>query len=356
MHQRNGNEQSPPLSTYINMPKPLISIVNSSTFGKHFPEHLATLKKFADIKHITVPADIDADSLAEQIKDSDGIIASVTPKFPRRTLEQCTKLIVLSRHGIGCDNVDLHAATELGIAISRVKGLVERESVAEYAIALLMSASRLLVQGALAVRNNDWASRYKMVGTELHGKTIGIIGLGNIGSRSAEILSKGFGANIIATDPYINQERFKQYHVKEVTLDELIASSVAILFHCPLTPETLRMISREQINRMQKGTIIVNTCRGELVNEDDLYTSLKTGHLGVYATDVVEGEPIDNNHRLAQLENVIITPHLGGYSWESLHGMGQTCVDDMVAVFQNNSLPGEIANREILNNIYRRWH
>jgi phosphoglycerate dehydrogenase-like enzyme len=322
------------------MSKLLISIVNSSTFGKHFTEHISTLEKFADIRHVTVPADIDGDALAEKIKDSDGIIASVTPRFPRKTLEQCTKLKLLVRHGIGCDNVDLEAATELGIPVSRVKGIVEREAVAEYAVALLMAASRQLPQGSRAVRNSEWASRSRMVGMEMLGKTIGIIGLGNIGSRSAEILSKGFNANIIAADPYIDKERFKQFNAKEVGLEELISSSNAILFHCPLTAETKRMLGSAQFAAMQKGAVLVNTCRGELVDEDALYHALQQGPMGAYATDVVEGEPIDGNHRLAKLDNVIITPHLGGYSWESLHGMGQTCVDDMVSVFQNNGTAG----------------
>lgn len=331
------------------MSRPLISIVNSSTFGKHFTEHISTLEQFADLRHVTVPADIDGDALAEKIKDSDGIIASVTPKFPRKTLEQCTKLRLLVRHGIGCDNVDLVAATELGIPVSRVKGIVEREAVAEYAIALLMAGSRLLPQGAQAVKNSEWATRSKMVGMELLGKTIGIIGLGNIGSRSAEILSNGFNAKVIATDPYIAKERFAQFNATEVSLEELIKSANAILFHCPLTDETKRMLGKEQFASMKKGAVLVNTCRGELIDEDALCDALKNGPLGAYASDVVEGEPIDGNHRLAKIDNAIITPHLGGYSWESLHGMGQTCVDDSVAVFQNNGVPGELANPEVLN-------
>jgi len=332
------------------MNRPLISIVNSSTFGKHFTEHISTLEKFADIQHVTVPADIEGDALAEKVKDSDGIIASVTPRFPRKTLEKCTKLKLLVRHGIGCDNVDLVAATELGIPVSRVKGIVEREAVAEYAIALLMAGSRLLPQGSQAVKNSQWATRSRMVGMELLGKTIGIIGLGNIGSRSAEILSNGFNANVIAADPYIDKARFKQFNAREVGLEELIRSSSAILFHCPLTDETKRMIGKAQFAAMQKGAVLVNTCRGELVDEDALYAALQSGPLGAYASDVVEGEPVDGNHRLVKLDNVIITPHLGGYSWESLHGMGQTCVDDMVAVFQNNGIAGELANPEVLSN------
>jgi phosphoglycerate dehydrogenase-like enzyme len=332
------------------MSRPLISIVNSSTFGKHFTDHISTLEAFADIQHVTVPSDIDGDALAEKIKDSDGIIASVTPRFPRKTLEQCTKLKLLARHGIGCDNVDLEAATELGIQVSRVKGIVEREAVAEYAIALLMAGSRQLPQGVQAVKGSNWASRSRMVGMELLGKTIGIIGLGNIGSRSAEILSNGFNANVIAVDPYIAKERFKQFNATEVTLDELISRANGILFHCPLTDETKRMLGRAQFAAMQKNAVLVNTCRGELVDEDALYEALQNGPLGAYATDVVEGEPIDGNHRLAKLDNAIITPHLGGYSWESLHGMGQTCVDDTVSVFQNNGIAGELANPEVLKN------
>ena len=330
------------------MNRPLISIVNSSTFGKHFKEHIATLESFADIQHVTVPADIEADALAEKIKDSDGIIASVTPRFPRKTLEQCTKLRLLARHGIGCDNVDLVAATELGIQVSRVKGIVEREAVAEYAVALLLAASRLIPHGSQAVKNSDWSSRSRMVGMELKGKTIGIIGLGNIGSRSAEILSNGFNANIIAADPYIAKERFNQFNATEVNLEELIKRSNAILFHCPLTAETKRMLGKDQFAAMQKGAVLVNTCRGELVDEDALFDALKKGPLGSYATDVVEAEPIDGNHRLAKLDNALITPHLGGYSWESLHGMGQTCVDDTVSVIQKNGIAGELANPEVL--------
>lgn len=338
------------------MSRPLISIVNSSTFGKHFKDHLKAIEEFADVQHVTVPSNIDPDTLAEKIKNADGIIASITPKFTRKTLEQCKKLVILVRHGIGCDNVDIQSATELGIMVSRVKGLVEREAVAEYAVALLIAASRLVPQGSQAVKNSQWTERYRMIGMELKGKTIGIIGLGNIGSRSAEILANGFKANVIAVDPYIDKERFNQFNAKEVSLKELISSSYAILFHCPLTAETKRMFGEKQFADMQKKPVLVNTCRGELIDENALYNALNNGLLGAYATDVVEGEPIDGNHRLAKLDNVIITPHLGGYSWESLHGMGQTCVDDVISVFQKGGIAGELANPEVLQKEYRKWH
>ena len=337
------------------MQKPHISILNSSTFGKHFTDHISTLESFATLERIDVPADIDPKSLADRIKHSHGIIASVTPRFSRETLEQCDHLIHIARHGIGCDNVDLQSATEFGIGVSRVKGIIEREAVAEYAVGLLLSAARLVPQGRQLVQQSNWAGRSKMVGMELKGKTIGIIGLGNIGSRTAEILSNGFGANVVASDPYIAEERFEQFKARKVSLQELIKTSKAILFHCPLTTETKQMLEKTEFETMQPGTILINTCRGELVNEDDLFYALQNGTLGAYATDVVEDEPINGEHRLVKLDNVIITPHLGGYSWESLEGMGKTCVDDMVAIFTKGEMAGELANPEILSTNYRKW-
>lgn len=158
----------------------------------------------------------------------------------------------------------------------------------------------------------------------------------------------------MASDPYIAKEKFAEFGAKEVPLDELIRESSAILFHCPATDETKRMLGEAQFASMKKGVVLVNTCRGELVDEDALCKALENGTLGAYATDVVEGEPIDGNHRLTKLDNAIITPHLGGYSWESLHGMGQTCVDDSVSVFQKNGIPGTMANPEVLQKENRR--
>lgn len=337
------------------MRRPLIIIINSSTFGKHFSAHIRRLESFATVEHLTVPAGIGAADLAARIRHADGIIASVTPKFPRHTLEQCTRLVHLVRHGIGCDNVDLEAATDLGIGVSRVKGLVEREAVAEYAVGLLIAAARKIPQGRSAVQQDHWAGRSAFIGMELSGKTVGIIGLGNIGSRSAEILHKGFNARIIASDPYITNERFQQFNATPVSLPQLLKDSDAVLFHCPLTPETQRMLGPAEFALLKPGSILVNTCRGELVEEDALYDALLNGPLGAYATDVVEGEPIDSSHRLTQLDNTIITPHLGGYSWESLEGMGLTCVEDMEAVFVHRSPAGELANPAILEKQFRQW-
>jgi len=337
------------------MKKPLIAIVNSSTFGKHFSDHIETLKSFADLKRVDVPITVSNEELISQLQGVNGIIASVTPKFPRPVLEALTDLVLLVRHGIGCDNVDLEAATELGILVSRVQGIVERNAVSEHAISLLMSAARYIPNGCQSVRNSAWSDRGHYIGLELGSKTIGIIGLGNIGSKSSEILSRGFNARVLACDPYITDQRFKEFGAIKSDLEPLLRESDAVLFHCPLTPETERMIGKSRFSMMKRGAILVNTCRGELIDEDASVEALKSKQLGYYATDVVEKEPIDGNHRLAKLDNVIITPHLGGYTWESLRGMGQTGVDDSVNVFQKKLLPGQLANEQVLDREYRRW-
>ena len=152
---------------------------------------------------------------------------------------------------------------------------------------------------------------------------------------------------MIACDPYVSAEEIAARHASKVDLDTLLADSQIISLHCPLTAETSRMLGAEQIARMRPGVILVNTCRGEIYNQADLIAALESGKVGGYATDVVEGEPIDANHVLLKTPNVIITPHLGGYSVVSLRGMGQTMVEDMRRVFVEGAFPGVIANPQI---------
>jgi phosphoglycerate dehydrogenase-like enzyme len=336
--------------------KPDIVILNSSSFGKHHPDQIRRLEEFAKLRRVNVPADISAKELTAALGNPDGIIASVTPRIPGQTLQALTKLTLLARHGIGCDNVDLKAATELGIPVAKVEGIVERDAVAELALALILSAARYLQPGAIAVKESRWQDRSQFIGIELRNKRIGLIGLGNIGSRVAEILSRGFNSEVVACDPYLPQEAFSERCARSVSLDELLQSSDVISFHCPLKEDTRRMLGRDRFRLIKPGAILINTCRGELLEEEILVDALKSGQLRAYGTDVVEGEPIDGSHRLLKLPNVIVLPHLGGYSVESLRGMGETMVNDCIRVFQKGEPPALLANPEVLNKGLRRWH
>jgi phosphoglycerate dehydrogenase-like enzyme len=330
------------------MSKVTIAIVNSSSFGVSFPEHLRTLEQFADLVRIDIPNDAPASVFHEKLAKVDGIIASVTPVYTREVLLGLPKLQAIARHGVGCDNVDLATCTELGIAVSRVAPQVERESVAQMALGLMDAASRQIVEGSRLVKAGEWAKRAKLpLGVDFNGATIGIIGIGAIGGTVARILTLGYQAKVIAYDPYVSAEEVAKRHARKVSFDELLKESAIITLHCPLTSETSRMLKGKELAAMNKGTILVNTCRGEIFNQADLIAALESGQVGGYATDVVEGEPIGADHVLLKTKNVIVTPHLGGYSVVSLRGMGATMVDDMQRIFVDNKYPGVIANDKI---------
>ena len=337
------------------MPKPKIAIVNSSSFGKHFPQHLERLKSMAEVARIDVPIDIETKALAAELQGIHGIIASVTPFFPRAVLERTPELVLIARHGIGCDNVDLEAASSLGILVSRVEGVIEREAVAEHAVTLLLSVGRFIHRGYNSVRESRWQDRALYLGIELRNKRIGLLGIGNIGSRVAEILTLGFHAEVVACDPFLTNEEIRRRHAAPLSLNELLASSDVVSFHCPVNKHTKRMLNRDTFRTMKAGAILINTCRGELLDEDALVDSLRSGHLRAYGADVVEGEPIDGEHRLLSIPNVLIVPHLAGYTDESLFGMGETMVQDVINVFVARKPPGILANPEVIEREYRRW-
>ena len=326
--------------------KSVIAIVNSSSFGISYPEHLKELEKFADLVRVEIPKGALASVFHEKLSSADGIIASVTPMYTREVLLGLPKLQLLARHGVGCDNVDLATCTELGIAVSKVGPQIERESVAQMALGLMDASARRIVEGSAVVKAGEWSKRAKLsLGVDFNGATIGLVGIGAIGSTVSRILSLGYQANVIAYDPYVTAEEIRARHATKVSFDELLAQSCIISLHCPLTSETSRMFGAKQLDAMNDQTILVNTCRGEIFNQADLINALNSGKLAGYASDVVEGEPIGADHILLSTKNVIITPHLGGYSVVSLRGMGQTMVDDMRRVFVEKSFPGIVANQ-----------
>ena len=332
----------------MNRKKICIAIVNSSSFGVSFPEHLKTLEAFADLIRIDIANDAPASVFHEKLAGADGIIASVTPVYTREVLLGLPKLQVLARHGVGCDNVDLSTCTELGIPVCKVGPEVERESVAQMALGLMNAASRQIVEGSTLVRAGQWAKRAKLpLGVDFNRATIGIVGIGAIGKTVARILTLGYQANVLAYDPYVSADEVAARHATKVGFDELLEKCVAISLHCPLTSETSRMFTGKELAAMKDGTIIVNTCRGEIFNQADLIAALDSGKIGGYATDVVEGEPIGADHVLLKARNAIVTPHLGGYSLVSLRGMGATMVSDMRRVFVDNKFPEVIANPAI---------
>ena len=319
-----------------------IAIVNSKSFGK-YTDALKQLREIGEVSCIEVSKEISGKDLAKKLEGYHFIIASVTPYYSKEFFENNKDVVMIIRHGIGVDNVDLKAAEEHGVIVARVPGWREREAVAEHTVALLLSALRMIPQAYFAVKQGRWSDRAKFIGKELNNMTVGIVGLGNIGSRVAEILSKGFGAKIIVYDPYIPKDKVEKLGYKYVrSLKELFSVCDAVSLHAVLTPETYHMINREILSEAKKGIIIINTARGELIDGEALTEAIEKGIVAAVAMDVVEGEPIDSSHPFLRYKNIIITPHIAAYTWEALKGMDEAMVEAIKNYLEGKPIDGVV--------------
>ncbi|PIN70632.1 hypothetical protein COV94_01450 [Candidatus Woesearchaeota archaeon CG11_big_fil_rev_8_21_14_0_20_57_5] len=229
---------------------------------------------------------------------------------------------LLCRAGIGVDNIDLDAATALGIAVINTAE-ASTQSVAELAIGLMIAAARNVASQDRAIRIGAWK---RQEGMELSGKTLGIIGLGRIGSRVA-MLGKALGMHVVAHDPYIRDDRFAEFGAEKSTLEDTLGRADVVSLHTPLTPETERMMNKARLGIMKQGSILINTARGPMVDDEALCDALDSGHLAGAALDVFPEEPYKG--RLLSNESVIMTPHIGGSTSESLERIGMRLVEQI---------------------------
>jgi phosphoglycerate dehydrogenase-like enzyme len=324
-----------------------IAIVNSSSFGRIFPEHMERLKKLGEVDRFDLSKDMGGKELAQKLMGYSIIIASVTPLYNKEFFDYKDKTLLIARHGIGYNNIDIEAATKKGTFVTKVDAVVERESVAENAVALLMTVIRQTALASAKAKEGKWAERAKFMGYEIKDKTVGVIGFGNIGSRVGEILKNGFNAKLIAYDPYLTREEIEKRGAQSVSLEELLKNSDIISLNALLNENSYHMMSEKSFALMKKGVFIVNAARGGLIDEKSLIKALDEGIIGGLGLDVVEGEPIDENHPLFAYKNVVITPHTSAYTYECLKGMGDKVVDDAEKVAKNEN-PNNVVNKELL--------
>lgn len=241
-------------------------------------------------------------------------------------------LRVLSRYGVGCDSIDCAAAARRGITVCNTPG-ANTVSVADLAMGLILCAVRQIPYHDLHTRRGEWRRFYPTC--ELEGKTLGIIGFGTIGKQVAR-RAFGFGMDIQANDVCFDQEAAALYHVKEVSLDEFLATSDVVSLHAPGSPETYHLINADTLRKMKRGAYLVNTARGSLIDEEALYEALTSGQLTGAGLDVYSREPIKESP-LFELENVVLTPHQGAATVEASRNMGRMAVENAYAVL--NGLP-----------------
>ncbi|OIN98519.1 hydroxyacid dehydrogenase [Candidatus Desantisbacteria bacterium CG_4_10_14_0_8_um_filter_48_22] len=325
-----------------------IAVVNSDTFGKYFPEHLERLSKIGKTEKIRVDRGISGMELAKKLAGFNIVIASISPVFSPEFFKNNEDIILISRHGVGCDNIDGDSATGAGVVVTKVPGNFEEDSVAEHAVALLFDVARKICPAASAVKNGKWSDRAKFLGIEITGKKVGIIGLGEIGTRFAEIMKKGFGTEILAYDPKLGPEEIRKRGAEPVYLEQLVKEADIISLHCPLTDETRGILGEKEFAGMKQGVIIINTARGGLIDEKALAKYLGSGKVSGAGLDVVENEPADAKHPLLKYENVVLVPHIAAYTVESLKKMGDKVVEDAEKAARKE-IPDGVVNTDVLN-------
>ena len=290
------------------------------------------LSKYMEVEWIReVPSEKD---LIKFIPGYDILVMRVDPPITREVIDAADKLKVIAVGAVGTNHIDMNYATEKGIKVFNSPGL-NVDSVAELTIGCLISILRQIIIANNHVKNEKRWNKYLFMGHELAGKTIGIIGYGRIGQRVGQ-LAKAFRMNVIAYDPYVTVEQGSQLNAKMVTFQELIKESDFITIHLPLTPETKNMISYEQIEMLKDGCVIVNMGRGGIVDEEAIMQALKNGKIGGMATDVMAGELDGNNSKdimidspLFEFNNFIVTPHIGGQTYEAQKRIGDFVVENI---------------------------
>jgi len=259
----------------------------------------------------------------------DGYIAGLDG-IDADALKTADRLKVIARYGVGVDNVDLPAAREKGIVITNTPG-ANSVSVAELALGLMLALARQIPEAVQAVHQGKWP---RSAGLSLEGKTIGILGLGAIGKQLARRLA-GFDCRVLAFDPCADAAFARDNHVELLTMDAAIEQSDFISLHLPLSAETRCLVNDDFLNKMKKGSFLVNTSRGEVIDEDALLRALQSGHLKGAALDAFTIEPPDPKNPLLALPQVIVTPHLGAQTDGATSNMGWLAMKDCLAVLRN---------------------
>jgi|CXWL01.1.fsa_nt_gi phosphoglycerate dehydrogenase-like enzyme len=286
-------------------------------------------------------------ALIDELRGIDATIAGSEGYTPN-VLAASPTLRVIARAGVGYDGVNVPAATACDIPVT-ITPTANREAVAEMTLALMFACSRMIVSNDRQVRAGKWPRRLPMAS---RGKTIGLFGLGRIGSTMA-FRAAALGMRVLATEKYPNPEFVRSQKIELVDLDQLLAESDIVSVHAPLTDKTRGLFNAKAFNRMKPGSIFLNTARGGLVVEADLYQALASGHLRAAGLDVFEQEPPSADNPLFQLDNIVVSPHLAGADETSLVAMGVEAAECIASLYRGIWPDGAVVNDSLKKSF--RW-
>jgi D-3-phosphoglycerate dehydrogenase len=284
------------------------------------PKGIALLQQRPELNVVVLEKRLSEAELIPLVADVEAMVVRSETKVTRKVIEAAPRLRVVGRAGVGVDNVDVEAATQRGVVVMNTPG-GNTISTAELSFSMLMALARKIPQAHASMKAGEW-NRKAFSGTELHGKTLGILGMGRIGGEVAR-RAIAFGMRVLAYDPYLTLSRARSLQVELVeTLDAVFASADFITVHMPLSDETKNMICSASIAKMKSSVRIVNCARGGIVNESELLEALNAGRIAGAALDVYESEPLPKDSPLRQQPNLIMTPHLGASTEEAQDNVG----------------------------------
>ena len=254
-------------------------------------------------------------------------------------------LLIVSANGAGYDTIDVKACTAAGVLVLNQAG-GNRESVAEHALAMMLTLTKRISQSDRALRRGDSIDRTTFVGAELHGKTIGIVGLGHVGRRVAELCRGLFAMRVLAYDPYLSADEIAERGAEKVELDDLLRRADFVSLHCPLTDETRGMIGAREFALLQPHTYFITTCRGHVHDETALLAALQAKRVAGAGLDVWSKEPPPREHPLLQFDNVLASPHTAGTTREARENMGRIAAEQLIDALDGKPV-SRVVNREV---------
>ena len=306
------------------MPRPVVLLYE--------PIHTQALELLSRHAEVRMAPSLEEDQLLGILGNVQGIIIRANGKVSRRLMQAAPQLKVVARHGVGVEAIDRQAAAELGIAVVNTPD-ANIESVAEHCLGMMIALAKRLRLADRAIRSGDWEARYRLIGNEVLGKTLGLVGFGRIGRRLAAMCRHGLSMSILYSDVVTYPEAERELQTQKVELGRLLQEADFVSLHTPLLPETRGLIGEAELRSMKPTAFLLNTARGPVVDQAALERALEQGWIAGAGLDVYDPEPLPADSKLLLMENVVLSPHMAAHTDEALLRMAMV-VTDVVAVIE----------------------
>ena len=307
------------------------------------------LKEFCEVRYRDEVPPPSREELLEAVEDVDAIYCTLNEKMDKELIDKARRLKVIGTMSVGFDHIDLEYATEKGIYVVHTPGVLT-ETVADHTWALLLAAARRVVEADNMIRNGEWTIPWAptmLLGHDIYGKVLGVIGLGRIGYAVAR-RAKGFNMKVLYYDVVRKPEAEKELGIEYASIEKVLKEADFVTIHVPLTPQTRGLIGERELRLMKKTAVLVNTARGPVVDQKALAKALSEGWIAAAGLDVFEKEPISPDDPLLRLKNVVLTPHIGSASHDTRNKMAKMAAEGIIKVLKGEK-PDNLCNPDVMS-------